>query len=86
MCKRILVLVLLCAGICFSSCSSKKNTYGYSHKGKVIVSESDMYNTGERISYDEYKKQNYELDGFTILKLRGCVELLCVQCLTQNFT
>ena len=58
--KRILVLVLLCAGVCFSSCSSKKTTYGYNHKGRVIVSESDMYKTGERISQEEYKKQNYE--------------------------
>ncbi len=67
--KRILVLVLLCAGICFSSCSSKKTTYDYNHKGKVIVSESDMYNTSERISYDEYRKQNYERQSETSKKL-----------------
>lgn len=69
MCKRILVLVLLCAGICFSSCSTKKKTYDYNHKGKVIVSESDMYNTGERVSYDEYRKQNYERQSEASKKL-----------------
>ena len=55
--KRILVFVLLCAGVCFSSCSSKKKTV---ESDDVIVPEAGRVNDAEKITYDEYLKQNYE--------------------------
>ena len=55
--KRILVFVLLCASVCFSSCSSKKKTV---ESDNVIVPEAGRVNDAEKITYDEYLKQNYE--------------------------
>jgi hypothetical protein len=56
--KRILVFVLLCAGVCFSSCSSKKEIVDTNDN--VVVPDVDKSNVEGKITYDEYLEQNYE--------------------------
>lgn len=64
--KRILVFVLLCAGLCFSSCSSKKNAV---ESSEASVPESDQPNTEGKITYEEYLKRNYERQSKTSKKV-----------------
>ena len=64
--KRILVFVLLCASVCFSSCSSKKNAV---EQSAASVPESENSNTEGMITYEEYLKQNYERQSETSQKL-----------------
>lgn len=65
--KRILVFVLLCVGVCFSSCSSKKETVDTNDD--VVVADVDKSNVEGKITYDEYLKQNYERQSESSKKL-----------------
>lgn len=64
--KRIFVFVLLCTGVCFSSCSSKEEVVGAD--GNIVLPEADKSKNEEKITYDEYLKRNYEMQPETSKK------------------
>ena len=66
--KRILVLLLLCVSVFFSSCSSKKRSTSYNSGDYIILPDTEK-TYSEKISYEKYLKKNYEMQPESAKKL-----------------